>query len=233
MIDIKRVVVLGANGTMGAGSAEVFAAGGCDVILLARSTERAREGLIGAQKMAKSEQIADRMSVGTYDGDFDEAVGKADLIFEALAEDIELKKTFFERVDKTRRPESIVATVSSGLSYVIEGRATGQVYFSYTVYTHARGGGWAERVLSEAAFPRSSVSGRAIAPSGDGRYRLLVSSEPPAALGPHEQWLRLPAPGEFGAGPAEASISAATSCCFISDSSACRSRCFTDSSVAF
>ena len=33
--------------------------------------------------------------------------------------------------------------------------------------------------------------------------------------------------------PAEASISAATSCCFISDSSACRNRCFTDSSVTF
>jgi 3-hydroxyacyl-CoA dehydrogenase len=116
MIDIKRVVILGANGTMGAGSAETFAAGGCDVVLLARATERAREGLIGAQNMAKSVRIADRMSVGTYDGDFDEAVSKADLIFEALAEDIELKKGFFERVDKHRRPDSIVATVSSGLS---------------------------------------------------------------------------------------------------------------------
>jgi 3-hydroxyacyl-CoA dehydrogenase len=116
MSSVQRVVILGANGTMGAGSAEVFAAGGCDVVLLARAPERAREGLVGAQNMAKSERIADRMSVGTYDGDFDEAIGKADLIFEALAEDIELKKTFFERVDKRRRPDSIVATVSSGLS---------------------------------------------------------------------------------------------------------------------
>ena len=54
MINIKRVVILGANGTMGAGSGEVFAAGGCDVVLLARSTEKAREGLVGAQNMAKS-----------------------------------------------------------------------------------------------------------------------------------------------------------------------------------
>jgi 3-hydroxyacyl-CoA dehydrogenase len=116
MVNIQRVVILGANGTMGAGSAEVFAAGGCDVVLLARSTEKAREGLVGAQNMAKSIRIGDRMSVGTYDGDFDETIGKADLIFEALAEDLEIKKTFFERVDKIRRPESIVATVSSGLS---------------------------------------------------------------------------------------------------------------------
>ena len=116
MVNIQRVVILGANGTMGAGSAEVFAAGGCDVVLLARSTEKAREGLVGAQNMAKSVRIGDRMSVGTYEGDFDEAVGKADLIFEALAEDLEIKKAFFARVDRLRRPSSIVATVSSGLS---------------------------------------------------------------------------------------------------------------------
>src|SRR5574341_2375172 len=116
MIDIKDVVVLGANGTMGAGSGEVFAAGGCDVVFLARSVEKAHEGLVTAQNMAKSQRIADRISVGTYDQDLEEAVAKADLIFEALAEDIELKKQFFARVDKCRRPESIVATVSSGLS---------------------------------------------------------------------------------------------------------------------
>jgi 3-hydroxyacyl-CoA dehydrogenase len=116
MLNLQRVVILGANGTMGAGSAEVFAAGGCDVMLLARSTEKAREGLVGAQNMAKSLRIGDRMSVGTYDGDFDEAISKADLIFEALAEDLEIKKAFFERVDRHRRRDSIVATVSSGLS---------------------------------------------------------------------------------------------------------------------
>ena len=81
MVNIQRVVILGANGTMGAGSAEVFAAGGCDVVLLARSTEKAREGLVGAQNMAKSLTIGNRMSVGTYDGDFDETVSKAELIF--------------------------------------------------------------------------------------------------------------------------------------------------------
>src|SRR4030095_4007839 len=56
------------------------------------------------------------MSGGTYTEDVNKLIGKADLIFEALAEDLEIKKAFFERVDKIRRPESIVATVSSGLS---------------------------------------------------------------------------------------------------------------------
>ncbi len=116
MIEIKDVVVLGANGTMGAGSGETFAAGGCDVVFLARSAEKAHEGLVAAQNMAKSQRIADRISVGTYSQDLEAAVAKADLIFEALAEDIDLKKTFFARVDACRRPDSIVATVSSGLS---------------------------------------------------------------------------------------------------------------------
>jgi len=116
MIEIKDVVILGANGAMGAGSGETFAAGGCDVVFLARSAEKAHEGLVTAQNMAKSARIADRISVGTYSQDLEEAVARADLVFEALAEDIELKKQFFARVDKCRRPDSIVATVSSGLS---------------------------------------------------------------------------------------------------------------------
>jgi len=116
MIEINDVVVLGANGTRGAGSGEVFAAGGCKVVFLARTAEKSHEGLVTAENMARAQRIADRISVGTYGDELEEVVAKADLIFEALAEDIELKKTFFARVDRCRRPDSIVATVSSGLS---------------------------------------------------------------------------------------------------------------------
>jgi 3-hydroxyacyl-CoA dehydrogenase len=116
MIDIKKVVVLGANGTMGAGGGEVFAAGGCDVVFLARLIEKAHEGLVTAQNLAKSEHLASRISVGTYNEDLEDAVSNADLIFEALAEEMDLKKSFFAKVDQYRKPDSIVATVSSGLS---------------------------------------------------------------------------------------------------------------------
>jgi 3-hydroxyacyl-CoA dehydrogenase len=116
MRTIEKVVVLGANGAMGSGSAEVFAAGGCDVTLLARTVDKAREALVGAQNLAKSERIGDRFRLGTYDDDLASAVGEADLVFEALAEELPLKKKFFAQVDKHRRPDSVVATVSSGLS---------------------------------------------------------------------------------------------------------------------
>ena len=116
MTEIQKVVVLGANGTMGAGSAETFAAGGCQVTLLARSRDKAEAAIAQAKNLAKSETIGSLMKAGSYDEDMDKAVAEADLVFEALAEEINLKKEFFSRVDQHRRPDSIVATVSSGLS---------------------------------------------------------------------------------------------------------------------
>jgi 3-hydroxyacyl-CoA dehydrogenase len=44
------------------------------------------------------------------------AVAGADLVFEALAEDLALKQEMFARVDAARRDDAIVATVTSGLS---------------------------------------------------------------------------------------------------------------------
>jgi 3-hydroxyacyl-CoA dehydrogenase len=113
---VRKVAVLGANGAMGSGGGELFAADGIETIFLARDHEKAREGLERAQSMAKSEKLADFIRLGTYDHDLPDAVAQADLIFEALAEDLALKEEFFKKVDKHRRPDSIVATVSSGLS---------------------------------------------------------------------------------------------------------------------
>ena len=111
-----KVVILGANGTMGAPSGAVFAGAGFEVVMLARDLDKARTALGGAQSAARADAVADRIKLGTYDADLERTVAEADLIFESLAEDLSLKKTFFDRVDKSRRPDSIVATGSSGLS---------------------------------------------------------------------------------------------------------------------
>ena len=111
-----KVVILGANGTMGAPSGAVFAGAGFEVVMLARDLDKARTALAGAQSAARADAVADRVKLGTYDKDLERTVADADLIFESLAEDLTLKKTFFDRVDQCRRPDSIVATGSSGLS---------------------------------------------------------------------------------------------------------------------
>src|SRR5271155_1098701 len=107
-----KVVILGANGTMGAGAAAMFAGGGCHVTMLARDLAKAREGLTDAQSLARAEAVADSVVPGTYEQDMDRAVAEATLIFETLAEDLPLKQQYFQRVDKHRRPDAIVATCS-------------------------------------------------------------------------------------------------------------------------
>jgi 3-hydroxyacyl-CoA dehydrogenase len=116
LADNNKVVIIGANGTMGAGAGCVFAGAGYNVTMLARSAGKAAEGLADAQNDARAEAIAERISIGAYDADLGRSVGEAAIVFESLAEDLPLKKQFFESIDKSRRPESIIATGSSGLS---------------------------------------------------------------------------------------------------------------------
>jgi 3-hydroxyacyl-CoA dehydrogenase len=114
--EIKKVALLGANGTMGYGSGALFTRAGCDVVFLARTREKAQEGLEAAQAQVRSVSVGTRVTVGSYAEDLEAAVRDADLIFEAVAEDMAIKEEIFSKVDKYRRPDSIVATVSSGLS---------------------------------------------------------------------------------------------------------------------
>ncbi|HEY1584498.1 MAG TPA: 3-hydroxyacyl-CoA dehydrogenase family protein [Polyangia bacterium] len=113
---VRKVVVLGANGAMGAGSGEVFAAAGIDTTFLARTKDKAIEGRRRAEKLAKSTAIGRFIRVGTYDEDLARAVAEADLVFEAVSEDLALKRLYLSKIDEARRPDAIVATVSSGLS---------------------------------------------------------------------------------------------------------------------
>ena len=121
---IERVVVLGANGTMGYGSAALFTQAVPHVTFLARSAKKAEQGLASAIRQVRSPTVAARAETGSYD-DLEAAVGTADLIFEALAEDFEIKRQMFDRVESARRDDSIVATVTSGLSInrLCEGRS--------------------------------------------------------------------------------------------------------------
>jgi 3-hydroxyacyl-CoA dehydrogenase len=122
---VDHVVVLGANGAMGYGSGALFTTVVPKVTFLARTKEKADQGLKAAVNQVRSSTVANRVTTGDYDKDFDAAVSKADIVFEAVTEDFEIKRKMFDRVDKIRRPDSIVATVTSGLSInaLAEGRS--------------------------------------------------------------------------------------------------------------
>src|SRR3954462_2203173 len=116
MRPIRKIVVLGANGAMGSGSGAVFASAGIPTVFLARTLEKAEAGRTRAEQLAKGKVPAKSIHIGTYDSDLAHVVAEADLVFEAVAEDIEIKKQVFALIDKVKAPGAIVATVSSGLS---------------------------------------------------------------------------------------------------------------------
>ncbi len=123
--EIEHVVVLGANGTMGYGSAALFTQAVPKVSFLARTRAKAEEGLAAAIKQVRSPTVASRAEVGDYERDLALALRSADLVFEALTEEFEIKRAIFDQVEAARRPDSIVATVTSGLSInaLCEGRS--------------------------------------------------------------------------------------------------------------
>jgi 3-hydroxyacyl-CoA dehydrogenase len=110
---------------MGYGSAALFTTAVPEVTFLARTKEKAEEGLAAAIKQVRSPTVANRARTGDYENDLAAAVAGADLIFEALTEDFDLKKDIFDKVEAARRDDSIVATVTSGLSInsLCEGRS--------------------------------------------------------------------------------------------------------------
>lgn len=117
MKEIKTVTLLGANGTMGAGSAAILAAfGGHKVYMLARTLDKAKEGIEAATASVRSGVIQKLFIPGTYDDDLEKAVADSDWVFECVAEDYAVKEPLAKRIAAVRKPGTLVSTVSSGLS---------------------------------------------------------------------------------------------------------------------
>ncbi|HEU4734829.1 MAG TPA: 3-hydroxyacyl-CoA dehydrogenase family protein [Kofleriaceae bacterium] len=115
MRSIRKIVVLGANGAMGSGAGAVFAAAGIPTLFLARTLDKAEAGIARATQLTKGKIPPDTARAGTY-AELDQALADADLVFEAVAEDPQTKRALFTVIDRLRNPDTIVATVSSGLS---------------------------------------------------------------------------------------------------------------------
>ncbi|WP_217135837.1 3-hydroxyacyl-CoA dehydrogenase family protein [Streptomyces sp. AC558_RSS880] len=127
-----RSVGVAGSGTMASGIAEVFAKAGYEVVLAARSEEkaqgaRARIGKSLARSVDKGRMTAEAAArtlervrpTGTYD-DF----ADVDLAVEAVAEDLEVKRQLFAVLDKVCKPGAVLATTTSSLPVVACARAT-------------------------------------------------------------------------------------------------------------
>jgi 3-hydroxyacyl-CoA dehydrogenase len=119
---IESVAVVGA-GTMGTGIAMSFANGGIPVTLLEAKQEALDRGAANikafyqgaaAKGKMKPDEAARRTAMISPSLDFT-AVGKADLIIEAVFEDLEVKKSVFRNLDKLAKKGAILATNTSTL----------------------------------------------------------------------------------------------------------------------
>jgi 3-hydroxybutyryl-CoA dehydrogenase len=124
MAEIKTVAVIGA-GIMGRGIAHVAALGGYRTILedILPASLRKAEGEIRANldkaielgKIAKPEADA-AFGRLEYAGSVEEAAREADLVIEAVPEEMESKIEIFTLLDKICRPSTILASNTSSLS---------------------------------------------------------------------------------------------------------------------
>ncbi|ATL31807.1 3-hydroxyacyl-CoA dehydrogenase family protein [Streptomyces formicae] len=127
-----RAVGVAGSGTMASGIAEVFAKAGYDVVLAARSEEKARtaKARIGTslarsvEKGRMSAESAAETLERITPADSYEAFADVDLALEAIAEDLEVKQQLFATLDKVCKPGAILATTTSSLPVVACARAT-------------------------------------------------------------------------------------------------------------
>jgi len=113
---IKKVVVLGASGTLGGLIGGMLAQNEIQVWFLSRTTEGAQKGLARAQKYARSKVISQKIQFGSYDEFLEDACRQADWILECVAENIAVKKHIYALIDNYRNTDSIVSSVTSSLN---------------------------------------------------------------------------------------------------------------------
>src|SRR5687767_10400387 len=142
---IEKAAVLGA-GTMGAQIAAHLANAGVPTLLLdivPKDTSEAsgsssnkpadrnliaRGGLEAARKAKPAAffvpELASLISVGNFDDDLAK-IKDCDLIVEAVVENLNIKRSLFEKIDQHRRPGSIIASNTSGIPIhlIAEGRS--------------------------------------------------------------------------------------------------------------
>jgi 3-hydroxybutyryl-CoA dehydrogenase len=133
--DVRNVAVVG-FGVMGTGIAQVFAQAGFNVIArdvseagLKRGLEVIKEGPFGLQKAVEkgrlkreeAEAALARIKVTTS---LEEAARDADLVVEAIFENLELKKALFKELDEKCPKHAVLASNTSTLSITALAGAT-------------------------------------------------------------------------------------------------------------
>lgn len=123
MNTIKKAAIIGA-GSMGSGIAAQFANGGIPVVLLdiapAGAADRKAFAKGGIERQLKTggfmhPDAAQLVTPGNVDDDMN-LLADADIIIEAIIEDLDAKRALYAKLEKVRKPGSIVSSNTSTLA---------------------------------------------------------------------------------------------------------------------
>ena len=129
--EIRTVGVVG-TGTMASGIVQVFAQAGYDVVFVGRGEDKV-DGVIasigkGLAKLVEKEKITEdtRSDVlGRISGSTErEALADADIVVEAIAEDLAIKTELYKDLDRICKPGAILATTTSSMPITQLGEVT-------------------------------------------------------------------------------------------------------------
>lgn len=113
---IRTVTVVGANGTMGANVSAIFASfGGAKVYMVSRDLEKSKVAALKAAKSVRADSIIRNLTPADYSM-LDSCVSESDLVFESVAENLEIKLDIHSRISRSLKKGAIACTGSSGLS---------------------------------------------------------------------------------------------------------------------
>ncbi len=123
--DISRVGVVG-TGTMASGIVQVLAAAGLDVIVRGRSDSKVEASIGGIRKSLDKAVVRGKVTESDRDATLARITGTTrledfadvDLVVEAIAEELDVKRAVFAALDEICKPGAILATTTSSLPVV-------------------------------------------------------------------------------------------------------------------
>ncbi len=134
----RQAAVLGA-GTMGAQIAAHVANAGVPVRLLDVTRAAARDGLARARALKPDPFFTPEVHHLIQTGGFDEdlsAIGGCDWIIEAVVENLEVKRSLFERVERVRHASAVVSSNTSGIPIGVLAEGRGEPFRRHFIGTH-------------------------------------------------------------------------------------------------
>lgn len=115
-MNIKTVTVVGANGAMGSNVSAIFASfGNAKVYMISRDIEKSKEAVLKAAKSVRAESIMGNLIPKDYSA-LSECVAESDLVFESVAENIDVKLDITKKIAAAIRDDAIACSGTSGLS---------------------------------------------------------------------------------------------------------------------